>query len=206
MKYISISGTVAAGKTTLLNLLLQQLQDRASFHREQPEKNPFICQYYADSTRWSFHSQMTFLSLYFEQMDWLNEDHEFFFFDRCLIENLVIAQYRHQEGHLSDEEYHVIEQMANGISRLMPPIDKYIYLRCSTQLLVARLRERGREYEGQLGWDYAQKLNSLYEEWLNTLPRERVLILDEDRGIDLEEVLRFIEADEPKPTHVPEDC
>ena len=41
---------------------------------------------------------------------------------------------------------------------------------------------------------YATKLSALYEEWLATLPPERVLIVDEDEGVDLDAVLRFIGA------------
>ncbi len=194
VKYISISGAVAAGKTTLLEKLTERLGDRAIAHEERPQNNPFIQEYYADSKRWSFHSQITFLALYFDDDRWLNADREFYFFDRCLIENLVLARYRLNEGDLTQTEYNVIEKMAEGINRLMPPVDKYVYLRCSVPLLVQRLRERGREYEGSLGEEYARKLNELYEQWLETLPCERVLVVDEDCGVDIEAVLRFIEA------------
>jgi len=194
VKYISISGAVAAGKTTLLEKLMDCLGERAIAHEERPQNNPFIQEYYADSKRWSFHSQITFLALYFDDDRWLNSDREFYFFDRCLIENLVLARYRLNEGDLTQNEYDVIKKMAEGINRLMPPVDKYVYLRCSVPLLVQRLRERGREYEGSLGEEYARKLNELYEQWLETLPCERVLVVDEDRGVDIEAVLRFIEA------------
>ena len=194
MKYISISGAVAAGKTTLLEKLLFQLGDRAMAHEERPQDNPFIHAYYSDSRRWSFHSQITFLALYFDHASWRTENAEFYFFDRCLIENLVIARYRLNEGDLTAVEYGVIEKMANGISSLMPPIDKYIYLRCSVDLLVERLRERGRAYEGELGRAYAEKLKALYDEWLETLPKDRVLIVDEDEGVDLDAIIRFIES------------
>ena len=193
MKIISISGAVAAGKTTLLNRLLGELGERAVAHEERPQNNPFIRNYYADSRRWSFHSQMTFLALYFDDDGWLRDDREFYFFDRCLIENLVLAQYRLNEGDLTRDEYDVIEKMAKGIERLMPPVDKFIYLRCSVPLLTRRLRERGRDYEGALGSEYAEKLSTLYEAWLKTLPTEKVLIVDEDAGVDMEAVLRFIE-------------
>ena len=193
MKYISISGAVAAGKTTLLNRLLHQLGDRAQAHEERPEDNPFIRQYYAESARWSFHSQMTFLALYFDDESWRSGDREFYFFDRCLVENLVIAKYRQQVGDLTGDEYAIIEKMAQGIASLMPPIDKYIYLKCSVPLLVQRLRERGRDYEGALGIDYATKLKALYDQWLATLPQDKVFIVDEDEGVDLEEIVAFIE-------------
>ena len=194
MKYISISGAVAAGKTTMLGLLMQRLGDRAKAHEERPQDNPFIREYYADAKRWSFHSQMTFLALYFDHPGWKTADREFCFFDRCLIENLVIARYRMEEGDLTKDEYDVIDKMAHGIADLMPPVDKYIYLRCSAELLVKRLRERGREYEGALGMAYAVKLKALYDAWLETLPKERVMIVDEDEGFDLDEVIRFLEV------------
>ena len=193
MKIVSISGAVAAGKTTLLGSLLSKLGSRATCHEERPQDNPFIRAYYADSKRWSFHSQMTFLALYFDDGR-VPEGTEFYLYDRCLIENLVLARYRLGEGDLTMTEYAVIEKMAKGIERLMPPVDQYIYLRCSVPLLAERLRERGRDYEGELGVAYATKLSALYEEWLATLPPERVLIVDEDEGVDLDAVLRFIGA------------
>ncbi len=192
MKYISISGAVAAGKTTLLGQLMARLGDRAAAREERPQDNPFIRAYYADSARWSFHSQAAFLALYFDNASWMKPDHEFYFYDRCLIENLVLARYRLNQGDLTPDEYAVLEKLACGIERLMPPVDRYIYLRCSTPLLVRRLRQRGRDYEGALGEDYARKLNALYEAWLETLPRERVLVVDEDQGVDVDAVLRFI--------------
>ena len=194
MKYISISGAVAAGKTTLLERMLTSLGDRAVAHEERPQDNPFIRAYYSDSARWSFHSQMTFLALYFDDDGWLRDDHDFYVFDRCLVENLVLARYRLEEGDLTQDEFDVIEKMAKGIDRLMPPIDKFIYIRCSVPLLTQRLRQRGRDYEGALGEAYATKLSRLYEEWLKTLPQDKVLIVDADKGVDMEEILRFIEA------------
>jgi len=45
MKYISISGAVAAGKTTLLERLLAHFGERAVAHEERPQDNPFIHEY-----------------------------------------------------------------------------------------------------------------------------------------------------------------
>lgn len=193
MKYISISGAVAAGKTTLLNRMLEKLGERAISHEERPQNNPFIREYYSDSKRWSFHSQMTFLALYFDDDTWLSDDYEFYIYDRCLIENLVLARYRLEEGDLTQSEYDIIEKMARGIERLMPQIDKFIYLRCSVPLLTQRLRQRGRDYEGALGEAYATKLNELYEQWLSELPKDKVLIVDADQDVDMDEIIRFME-------------
>lgn len=193
MKYIALSGAVCAGKTTLLGRLMDALGERAAAHEERPQDNPFIRNYYADARRWSFHAQAAFLSLYFERRDWLRRDREFFFFDRCLIENLVIARYRLLEGELTSDEYRVLERIARGMEALMPPIDRYIYLRCPAETLAERLRTRGMDYEGELGLRYAERLKALYDDWAQTLPRGRTLVLD-DGAWTLEDVLSFIEA------------
>lgn len=195
MKYISVSGPVAAGKTTLLNRLMTHYGSRALAREEKPQDNPFIREYYADATRWSFHSQVTFLALYFDRADWLVPGHELYFFDRCLTENLVIARYRMETGALTADEFAVLEKLANGIGRLMPPIDRYIYLKCSEDTLLSHAHSRGRDYEAGIDRSYASHQKRLYDAWAETLPPEKTLVVDADHEIDLAPILRFIEED-----------
>ena len=145
MKYIAICGTVGSGKTTMLGRLLDHFGARASFHEERPQDNPFICDYYADSKRWTFHAQVSFLSLYFDDPAWKPENAktELFFFDRCFLENLVIARYRLDQGDLTQAEFDTLEKLASGIDSLMPQIDKFIYLDCSIQTILEHMRKRG---------------------------------------------------------------
>lgn len=196
MKYIAICGTVGAGKTTMLSRLLAHFGARAAFHEERPQDNPFICEYYADSRRWTFHAQVTFLSLYFDDPRWKpgGEDAEFFFFDRCFLENLVIAKYRLDQGDLTQDEFAVLEKLACGIDSLMPRIDKYIYLDCSINTILEHMRARGREYEDELDLMYVYELKALYDEWYQTLPPERTLTVNMDSGeYDLDAIVRFLE-------------
>ena len=117
MKYIAICGTVGAGKTTLLQRLTAYFGPRAAFHEERPQDNPYINEYYSDSKRWSFHSQVSFLSLYFDDEKWRPEvgDTEFFFFDRAFLENLVIAKYRLNQQDLTQDEFDILCKLAHGI-------------------------------------------------------------------------------------------
>ena len=197
MKYIAICGTVGAGKTTLLQRLIRYLGPRASFHEERPQDNPFINDYYSDSKRWSFHSQVSFLSLYFDDEAWRPEigNTEFFFFDRAFLENLVIAEYRRDQQDLTQDEYATLCKLANGIASLMPQIDRYLYLDCSVSTLIEHMHQRGREYEDDLDLMYVYELKKLYDKWAQTLPPERTLRIDMDSGeYDLERIVRFLET------------
>ena len=175
MKYIAICGTVGAGKTTLLQRLTAYFGPRAAFHEERPQDNPYINEYYSDSKRWSFHSQVSFLSLYFDDEKWRPEvgDTEFFFFDRAFLENLVIAKYRLNQQDLTQDEFGILCKLAHGIASLMPPVDKYLYLDCSVSTIIEHMRQRGREYEDDLDLMYVYELKELYDEWAKTLPPER---------------------------------
>ena len=196
MKYIAICGTVGAGKTTLLGRLIAGW-GRGAFFEERPQDNPPINDYYSDSKRWSFHSQVSFLSLYFDDPAWRPGEGqpEFFFFDRAFLENLVIAKYRLRQQDLTQDEYGILCKLANGIASLMPPIDKYLYLDCSVSTIIEHMRQRGREYEDDLDLMYVYELKELYDEWAKTLPPDRTLRISMDGGeYDLEQIVRFLEA------------
>ena len=190
MRYIAICGTVGAGKTTLLQRLTAYFGPRAAFHEERPQDNPYINEYYSDSKRWSFHSQVSFLSLYFDDEKWRPEigDTEFFFFDRAFLENLVIAKYRLNQQDLTQDEFGILCKLAHGIASLMPPVDKYLYLDCSVSTIIEHMRQRGREYEDDLDLMYVYELKELYDEWAETLPPDRTLRISMDGGeYDLEQ-------------------
>lgn len=198
MKQIAICGTVGSGKTTLLRHLISRLGARVRFHEERPQDNPYINDYYADTKRWSFHSQVAFLSLYFDDPGLYTERDgaDFFLCDRSFLENLVIAKYRLQQQDLTQEEYEILCRLANGVAALMPPVDKYIYLDCSVGTILEHMRGRGREYEDDLDLMYIVDLKKLYDEWLQTLPQDRTLIVNMDEGsYDLERIVAFLEKD-----------
>lgn len=194
MQYVAISGTVGAGKTTLLRKLVDRLGSSAAFHEERPDENPYINIYYADTKRWSFHSQAAFLSQYFDDFlpRSLADGKAFYFFDRSVTENLIIAKYRLHQGDLDQTEYDMLEKLAYGISSLMPPIDKFIYLDCPPLIIEDHMLTRGREYEGDLDLFYVYEVKKLYDEWAQTLPPEKTLVLDMTRPYDLDEILRFL--------------
>lgn len=193
MKYIAISGTVGAGKTTLMRRLVYALGDRAAFHEERPDENPYISEYYADAKRWSFHSQVTFLSQYFDDYLPPQTEREFYLYDRSFLENLIIARYRLDQGDLTRAEYDILCKLAQGIAALLPPIDKYIYLSCSPLTIEDHMLTRGREYEEDLDLFYVYEVKKLYDDWFRTLPPEKTLVVDMDKGYELNDILRFLE-------------
>jgi deoxyadenosine/deoxycytidine kinase len=59
-RFVAIAGNIGVGKSTLTALLRQQLNWEPFF--EAVKDNPYLADFYKDMRRWSFHSQIYFLS------------------------------------------------------------------------------------------------------------------------------------------------
>ena len=59
-KFIAVAGNIGVGKSTLVNLVSQRLGWEPFY--EAVADNPYLADFYADMTRYAFHSQMFFLS------------------------------------------------------------------------------------------------------------------------------------------------
>jgi len=59
-RFVAIAGNIGVGKSTLTELLSRRL-DWEPFY-EAVNDNPYLTDFYEDMERWSFHSQIYFLS------------------------------------------------------------------------------------------------------------------------------------------------
>ncbi|MDP6484319.1 MAG: deoxynucleoside kinase, partial [Nitrospinota bacterium] len=72
-RYIAIEGPIGVGKTSLAERLAEVIG--ASVLREVTEENPFLANFYADSDRYAFQTQLFFLlSRYRQQLDLIQLD------------------------------------------------------------------------------------------------------------------------------------
>ena len=58
--FVAVAGNIGVGKSSLTTLLAERLGWEPFF--EAVAENPYLADFYADMQRWSFHSQVFFLS------------------------------------------------------------------------------------------------------------------------------------------------
>lgn len=58
------------------------------------------------------------------------------------------------------------------------PLKAIIYLRCSPELCLKRIKQRNREGEEGIPLDYLRKVHERHEEWLKTLKDIPILAID----------------------------
>jgi deoxyadenosine/deoxycytidine kinase len=177
--FVVIAGNIAAGKTTLTQLLSQQLGWEPFL--ESVAENPYLADFYGDMRRWSFHSQIFFLSRRLAHHRQLLERPNSVVQDRSVYEDAEIFAYNlFLQGNMSERDYRVYRELYEAVISILPPPDLVIYLRASVGELLARIVKRGREFEQNIDPAYLEQLNVLYERWIAEFTHCPVLMIPTD--------------------------
>ncbi len=176
--HIAIAGNIGSGKTTLTKMLAKHYGWTPMF--EPVEFNPYLEDYYADMTRWSFNLQIYFLSKRFRDVVEISKREDSVIQDRTIFEDArIFAPNLHDMGRMSDRDFENYSELFDLMMSLVKLPDLMIYIRSSIPNLVSQIAKRGREYEKTMGIDYLMGLNTLYEDWIANY-KGRLIIIDGD--------------------------
>lgn len=179
-KYIVLAGNIGAGKSTLVQLLAENLDFVPYF--EPVAENPFLVDFYADMRRWAFHSQVFFLTSRAKAHRELVSDPRSVVQDRSLYEDAeVFARNLYVQGALRGAEWDTYQELYHTLVSILPPPDLVIYIRASVPTLKARIAKRGRDFEANISTAYLEGLNTLYEDWIQNFTLAPILTIPGDR-------------------------
>lgn len=178
-RFVAIAGNIGVGKSTLTGLLSEQLGWEPFL--EAVNDNPYLADFYEDMERWSFHSQIYFLSRRLRHHYQLLNRHNSVVQDRTVYEDAeIFARNLYQQGLMDKRDYRSYHELYEVVSTLLPPPDLIVYLRASVPTLQRRIRHRGRSYEQDISASYLEQLNELYEEWMKEFSLCPVLSVPSD--------------------------
>jgi deoxyadenosine/deoxycytidine kinase len=158
LRHIAIEGVIGAGKTTLAQMVAENLGGRLVLERF--EENPFLPKFYEDPERYSFQTQIFFLlSRYKQQQEFFQADlfHDFVVTDYIFEKDKIFAYLT-----LADEELRLYETLLAAIEKNIPTPDLVVYLQCSVERLMSNIRSRGRKMEEKMSEEYIRDLNEAY--------------------------------------------
>ncbi|MBQ9440716.1 MAG: deoxynucleoside kinase [Paludibacteraceae bacterium] len=190
--HIAIAGNIGSGKTTLTNMLAKYYGWQPRF--ESVEFNPYLEDFYADMSRWSFNLQIYFLNKRFKDVVEIGKTKETIIQDRTIYEDArIFAPNLYEQGNMSERDFKNYCDLFDLMMSLVKMPDLLIYIRSSIPNLVAQIQKRGREYEASIRIDYLQGLNDKYEKWISEY-KGKLLIIDGDRVkfADNTEDFRFV--------------
>ncbi len=178
-KAIAIAGNIGVGKSTLVEFLSRTYG--ISPYYEPSEDNPYLPDFYDDMKRWSFHSQLYFLSNKFRIHQELDRMAGLGVRDRTIFEDAeIFATALHDMKHMDDRDWETYTNFYRSILDAIKPPDLMIYLRCSMRTLRKRIKLRGRAMEQDVPLAYLKRLEGLYEAWIGSYDLSEVLILETD--------------------------
>lgn len=195
-KYIAVAGNMGVGKSSLVGYLTAQY---GFIPFEEPNvDNPYLDDFYADFSRWSFHSQIYFLThKYRIHKDLLRTD-GIVVQDRTIYEDAeIFAKNLYQTKKMEKRDFQTYWELYEIMQRELQPPDLMIYLKCSLRAIKKRIKIRGRANEQDIPTAYLKKLNGLYDQWINSYDLSPVLVWESDKMdylTDLVDRLEFHKA------------
>jgi len=192
--HIAIEGTIGVGKTSLAGILGDRLE--AKLILEEFEENPFLVEFYKDSDRFAFQTQLFFLLSRYRQQQQLQQTD---LFTKTLISDYMFVKDRLFAAlNLNDKEMSLYNAVARILEKNITSPDMVIFLQSDTDRLMQNIKLRGREYEKLIDWKYIDALNQMYNEYFFRYDNSPLLIINTNdidfvnNKDDLEEIIEFI--------------
>jgi deoxyguanosine kinase len=177
ISYVAIEGAIGAGKTSLAKLLAQKTDARLIL--EETEENPFLPDFYKDKRRYAFQIQLFFLLSRHKQQQ------ELFAMD--LFHKKVVSDYFFGKDrifasvNLDEREFLLYDKLLSMLEKDIPKPDLVIYLQSSSEVLLKRIKERGRSFEKEMDLDYIRALNEAYNYYFFHYTQSPLLVVNTDR-------------------------
>ncbi|WP_420644707.1 deoxynucleoside kinase [Candidatus Leptofilum sp.] len=175
--FITIAGNIGVGKSTLVNLLAKRTGWEPVY--EAVAENPYLADFYEDMARWSFNSQIFFLSRRLRQHHFLLQRENAIIQDRSVYEDAeIFARNLYMQGNMSQRDWACYYDLYQTLATVLTPPHLVIYLQASVPTLQQRIAQRGRDYEQNIAESYLVRLNELYESWASNFSRSSMLTIN----------------------------
>lgn len=176
-QFIAMAGNIGAGKTTAAKMVSQKFG--FELFDEPVIDNRFLKDYYRDMKRWSFTLQLEFLIRRVEHHELIHKVAKSCIQDRTLYEDPeIFAKYLHGLGNMTDQELDLYFEYFQRLTKTIAHPQKVICFDVpQVDVLLSRIRTRGREEEKGIQQAFLRGLNGYYA----TFP----MVLSGKYGIDV---------------------
>lgn len=193
-RYIVVEGPIGVGKTALTRALARRFAGRSVF--EIVEENPFLASFYQDRNKYAFQTQLFFLlSRYKQQQELFQQD----LFNQVTLSDYLFAKDRiFASITLDPNELSLYERVYEHLGPRVTRPDLVIYLQARLDVLLQRIRKRGREFERKFDADYLAELARTYNDFFHRYDETPLLVINTsdidfvESETDFDELVRAI--------------
>ena len=173
-QYVAVEGPIGVGKTAVVERLAQRLEAHTVL--EEWSQNPFLKAFYDGAAGAAFQVELFFLlSRYRQQQELLQ---------RRLFTQATICDYVFEKSklfaylNLEDSELIIYDKLYALLGEGVPRPDLVIYLQAPTEVLVRRIRQRGRPEEARLSEEYLAEVNRAYNHYFFHYTQTPLLVVN----------------------------
>jgi deoxyguanosine kinase len=174
-RYIAVEGPIGAGKSSLADILSVELSARII--RENPEENPFLGSFYKDRKRHAMSAQLFFLLQRYAQQGELAQGD--LFSRGGVVSDYLFAKDRLFAAlNLSNDEMALYDRIYQMLKPRTVVPDLVVYLQARTDVLLDRIRKRGRPEEKPIRAEYVEEVARAYAEFFFAYSEGPLLIVN----------------------------
>ena len=178
LNFIVIEGNIGAGKTSLSKKISEQF--KAKLILEQFADNPFLPKFYEDPEKYSFQLETSFMIDRYDQLKKQLQSKEIFrdfiISDYFFSKSLIFAKHT-----LKSDEFNLYRKIFNLIYNSIPKPDLYVYLHLPIEKLLVNIKNRGRDYEKHITYEYLEKVQNAYFSYFKEQKDFRFLVLNTEK-------------------------
>jgi deoxyadenosine/deoxycytidine kinase len=158
---------------------------------EPVEENPFLPQFYDDARKFAFQTQLFFLLSRFQQQQALHQGE---LFSQSTVSDYLFAKDRIFAALTLDaNELALYDRLYGALGPRVIKPDLVIYLQARTEVLLHRIKRRGRAYERQIDPGYVGALATAYNDFFFHYEETPLLVVNTS-DIDIVESAEDVEA------------
>lgn len=190
--YISVSGLIGAGKTTITKALAESLGVPV-FYEPTEIDNEYLEDFYKDMKKHSFAMQIYLLNKRFRQQQHIVWNGKGGVQDRTIYEDSVFAKLLYKSGLMEEKDYETYLSIFETMSTFMPKPNVIVHLDVSPEESLRRIELRSRGCESSISIEYLRGLYAAYEEFIHEIAKIiPVIRIDWSRFRPVEEVVKII--------------
>ncbi len=192
--FIGIAGIIGAGKSTLARALGEHLS--LPVYYEPVADNEYLEDFYRDTARYSFATQIYLLNRRFQQHQEIIWRGGGGVQDRTIYEDAVFAKTLVDLGLMQERDYRTYLHLFRHMSNFMCRPSVIVYLDVKPERSMERVRQRSRDVESGVSLEYLTALYNEYERFIQDISRAvPVIKVDWDRFRDVNEMAEVIERE-----------
>lgn len=189
--FIGIAGMIGAGKSTLATALGEHLG--IDVYYEPVEDNEYLEDFYRDTARYAFQTQIYLLNRRFQQHQEIIWKGRSAVQDRTIYEDSIFAKMLVGIGLMDERDYRTYQALFGHMSNFMCRPNVIVYLDVSPERSMERIRMRDRGVESGISLEYLTALYQGYEDFISYISKSvPVIRVDYDRFVSVEQMAKVI--------------